>query len=51
MLRAAVLLLGLTHRGALASTCKDSAELVSYVRERVAGLEESAIEEVVATLQ
>ena len=51
MLRAAVLLLVLTHRRAIASTCMDSAELVSYVRERVAGLEETTIEDVVATLR
>eukprot|EP01043_Picozoa_sp_COSAG02_P010818 COSAG02_NODE_389_length_23251_cov_259.067640_10_plen_1328_part_00 len=51
MLRAAVLLLGLAGSAVSASMCKDTAELVSYVRERVAGLEETAIEEVVAALQ
>ncbi len=51
MLWAAVLLLCLTGSAEPASTCKDTAELVSYVRERVAGLEETAIDEVVAALQ
>ena len=43
-----VLLLGLLHSAAAPAACKETAELVEYVKERVAGLEDVAIEEVVA---